>query len=46
MTKQVFSNGVAKIVPIAGWITYSSFKTCSNRLKECFSNLFTNESIM
>lgn len=47
MTKQVFSNGVAKIVPIAGGfitggITYSSFKTCANRLKECFSNLIIN----
>lgn len=44
MTKQIFANGVSKIVPILGGIatgglTYATFKPCANRLKACFSEL-------
>lgn len=44
MTKQIFANGVSKIVPIIGGIatgglTYATFKPCANRLKSCFSEL-------
>lgn len=44
MTKQIFANGVSKIVPIIGGIatgglTYATFKPCANRLKDCFSEL-------
>lgn len=44
MTKQIFANGVSKIVPViggitAGGLTYATFKPCANRLKDCFSEL-------
>lgn len=44
MTKEVFTKGVVKIVPIIGGVTnggltYISFRTCSTRLKNKFKAL-------
>lgn len=44
MTKQVFANGVAKVVPVVGGVvsgglTYVTFKPCSIRLQNSFKDL-------
>lgn len=44
MTKQVFAEGVSKVVPViggavTGGMTYFSFKPCSNKLKNSFRQL-------
>lgn len=44
MTKQIFANGVSKVVPVlgglaAGGLTYATFKSGANRLKNCFAEL-------
>lgn len=44
MTKQIFADGVSKVVPVAGGIvsgciTYASFKPCVNKLQKSFKEL-------
>lgn len=44
MTKQVFANGVAKVIPVVGGVvngglTFMTFRPCCNRLKKSFSEL-------
>ena len=44
LTKQIFANGVGKIIPVAGGIicgglSYVSFKPCLNKLKSSFEEL-------
>lgn len=44
MTKQIFANGVSKIVPVIGGIftgglTYFSFKPCAKKLQKSFQSL-------
>ena len=44
MTKEVFAKGLSKVVPLIGGVanggmTYVSFRTCSNRLKNKFAEL-------
>jgi hypothetical protein len=44
MTKQIFADGVAKVVPliggvVTGGLSYASFKPCANKLKKSFMEL-------
>ena len=44
MTKQIFANGVSKVVPVIGGVvtgglTYATFKPCANNLKESLRKL-------
>jgi hypothetical protein len=44
MTKDIFAKGVSKVVPIVGGVvsgglTYATFKTCANKLKDDFKEL-------
>ncbi|MFU7515722.1 hypothetical protein [Clostridium sp. HCS.1] len=44
MTKDVFAKGISKVVPIvggavSGGLTYVTFKSCANKLKNDFKEL-------